>query len=76
MRTYSPLISLQELIALQTSQNVILIDASNSKTAKSDYNTSHLKGALFVDTNTELSNTAQDPKFGGRHPLPSLEDFS
>ncbi len=40
-----------------------------------EYSDFHLKDALFVDTNTELSNTVQDPKFGGRHPLPSLEDF-
>lgn len=76
MKIASPLISVSEFITLQNSTDLILIDASNSKTAFSDNQKEHLKGARFVDLNNELSDTSVDPKFGGRHPLPKLKDFS
>ncbi|MET9023600.1 sulfurtransferase [Actinopolymorpha sp. NPDC004070] len=39
------------------------------------YRTGHVPGARYVDFDTVLSGPA-DPSGGGRHPLPSAEDFA
>ena len=71
-----PLISATELFALLETKNLVLIDASNSKEAFNNYLASHLKGALFVDLNTQLADIKEDVAVGGHHPLPTLEQFS
>lgn len=70
----SPIIKPDELIALNHTSELILIDASNG--AKENYNAEHLDGALYVDLNTQLANIKVDVSIGGRHPLPTLEQFS
>lgn len=72
----SPIISASELLQLYPSENLILIDASNGKNAKENYDTKHLEGALFVDLNTQLADIKDDFALGGRHPLPKIEDFA
>ncbi|WP_130734488.1 sulfurtransferase [Flavobacterium sp. J27] len=72
----SSLISATELLALLETKNLILIDASNGKEAFNNYLESHLLGALFVDLNTQLATIKEDVAEGGRHPLPTLEQFS
>jgi thiosulfate/3-mercaptopyruvate sulfurtransferase len=68
----SPIISPEELLDLKKNKMVILIDASFGK---SNYLNKHLKGALHVDLNTELSDIKEDFANGGRHPLPSAGQF-
>lgn len=72
----SPLITATELLNLHKNSSVILIDASNGKNAYENYLESHLQGALFVDLNTQLTDINEDVAMGGRHPLPTLEQFS
>ncbi|MVO10441.1 sulfurtransferase [Flavobacterium sp. TP390] len=72
----SPLISATELLALLETKKLVLIDASNGKEAFNNYLASHLQGALFVDLNTQLAAIKEDVAEGGRHPLPTLEQFS
>lgn len=72
----SPLINATELLTLHQTASIILIDASNGKNAYDNYLESHLQGALFVDLNTQLANIKEDVAVGGRHPLPTLEQFS
>ncbi len=72
----SPLITATELIKLHQTSSIILIDTSNGKNAYDNYLESHLQGALFIDLNTQLADIKEDVSFGGRHPLPSLEQFS
>ena len=70
-----PIIHPQELASLQ-SKDIVLIDTSNGKDARANYGKKHLMGALFVDMNTQLATIHDDVAIGGRHPLPTLEQFS
>lgn len=72
----SPLISPEELLALHSSQNIILIDARAGINAEENYNNEHLQGARFVDLNRDLATVETNPSNGGRHPLPSVSKFS
>lgn len=72
----SPIIKAKELTEVCKSEDLILVDASNGKNAKANYNKKHLEGALFVDLNTQLANIKEDFADGGRHPLPTIEQFS
>lgn len=72
----SPLITATELLTLHQTSSIILIDASNGKNAYDNYLESHLQGALFIDLNTQLADIKEDVSIGGRHPLPTLEQFS
>jgi thiosulfate/3-mercaptopyruvate sulfurtransferase len=76
MATISPIIQAAELLKLHTSENIILVDVSNGKNAKSNYDAKHLEGALFIDLNTQLAEIKDDLSIGGRHPLPKTEDFA
>ena len=71
-----PLLTATELLTLHQTSSIILIDASNGKNAYENYLESHLQGALFVDLNTQLADIKEDVAVGGRHPLPTLEQFS
>lgn len=68
----SPIISPEELLELNENEKIILIDASFGKT---NYLDKHLKGALHVDLNAELSDIKDDFAKGGRHPLPNSIHF-
>ncbi len=72
----SPLINPHELVALREDNNFVLIDVRTGVAAKELYLTEHLKGAFFVDLNSDLADIKEDAADGGRHPLPSLEQFS
>jgi len=72
----SPIIKPNELVLLQQEAELILIDTSNGPNAKENYEKKHLAGALYVDLNTQLADIKADVSIGGRHPLPTLEQFS
>lgn len=72
----SPIISAKELSALLPTGLVLIIDARGSATAREAYLNSHLQGAIFIDTETELADKHTGAAHGGRHPLPSPEKFS
>lgn len=72
----TPLISPNELLKLIQTEEFILIDASNSKNSKENYDKCHLEGALHVDLNSQLADIQPDVAIGGRHPLPSFIQFS
>lgn len=72
----SPIINADELLALYQKGNLVIIDCSNEKDAQFNYNERHLDGALFVDLNTQLADIKENLSNGGRHPLPSFEQFS
>lgn len=71
--TISPLITVEELSNLN---KVILIDARAGANAFENYKKEHLQGARFVDLNRDLAAIPENPANGGRHPLPSVEDFA
>jgi thiosulfate/3-mercaptopyruvate sulfurtransferase len=72
----STIINATELLTIYKTENILLVDASNGPNTKLNYENKHLEGALFVDANTQLATIETDVAVGGRHPLPSLEDFS
>lgn len=72
----SCIINISELLKTYLDDNFILIDVGNGESAKAEYIENHLKGALFVDLNTELADIKDDFAHGGRHPLPTLKQFS
>lgn len=70
------IINASELLAIYKTENILLVDASNGPNTKLNYENKHLEGAIFVDANTQLATIETDVAVGGRHPLPSIEDFS
>jgi thiosulfate/3-mercaptopyruvate sulfurtransferase len=72
----SPIITPNQLIEAVQTNAIVLVDATNSPVAYQNYQQSHLQGALFVDVNTQLADIKDDVLIGGRHPLPTLEQFS
>ncbi|WP_443944810.1 sulfurtransferase [Pedobacter sp. AW1-32] len=73
MKAIQPIVTPEDLIPLNQKQEIVLIDASAG--SKSRYDEQHLEGALFADVNTDLANIT-DYANGGRHPLPTLIQFS
>jgi len=71
----SPIIQANELLALYKSTYLVLIDASNGKNAKANFEGKHLEGAQFVDLNSQLADIKENLSIGGRHPLPKIENF-
>lgn len=72
----SPIIEPAELLNIFQNKEVIIIDACSGEKAISNYKEKHLKGALFVDLDTHLADISKNPTNGGRHPLPSIQQFS
>jgi len=71
-----PLISPNQLLNCFQTVDFILIDASNNKDSKENYLKCHLEGALHVDLNSQLADIKSDFSMGGRHPLPTIQQFS
>jgi thiosulfate/3-mercaptopyruvate sulfurtransferase len=72
----SPIITPNQLLEAVKTNAIVLVDATNSPLAYQNYQESHLQGALFVDVNTQLADIKEDVSKGGRHPLPTVEQFS
>ena len=72
----SPIINATELLTIYKTENILLVDASNGPNTRLNYDSKHLEGAIFADANTQLATIETDVAIGGRHPLPSIEDFS
>lgn len=71
-----PLIQASELQSIIDLESTILIDVRTGPNAKAAYESEHLKGARFVDLDSELAEIPENTAFGGRHPLPSIEKFT
>lgn len=69
----SPVVSPAELAGLLG--QVILVDVRTGADARASYERAHLPSARFVDLETELA-VPDDPRHGGRHPLPSPARFA
>lgn len=71
----SPIISASALKTIQHSRNLILFDVRVGKDAKEKYLKKHIKGARFADLEKDLAEVPENAAFGGRHPLPDIENF-
>ncbi len=74
MQNLSPIIEVDELMQISENQNLRIFDVRTGSNAKENYNKKHLAYSVFVDLNSDLAEI-DDPKNGGRHPLPKFEDF-
>lgn len=70
-----PIISPSALKKLST-ENLIILHARVGKDVYQNYLNRHIKGARFIDLNKDLAEIGNNVAFGGRHPLPSPENFS
>lgn len=57
-------------------KNLIILDARTGKDAYQSYFQKHIKGARFIDLDKDLAEIGNDAAFGGRHPLPKIENFA
>lgn len=71
-----PIIEVEMFLNIYKNADVLIFDVSNSKNAKTNYDTEHIEGALFVDLNTQLADIKSDVSIGGRQPLPKIETFA
>jgi thiosulfate/3-mercaptopyruvate sulfurtransferase len=71
----SPIISAKELKLVLDDKDLVLIDASYPN-GKESFKVEHIKGALYVDLDADLADIKSDYANGGRHPLPSVEQFT
>ncbi len=83
MTTYSTLISVAQLQALQTSAAPLHIwdcsfDLTDAAAGTAAFAQAHIAGAHYVHLDTQLSDKtgAQDTASGGRHPLPARQKFA
>jgi thiosulfate/3-mercaptopyruvate sulfurtransferase len=51
-------------------------DLTDPPAARRRYVEGHIPGAAFLDLDSELSDLSIPPEVGGRHPLPSAEQFA
>jgi thiosulfate/3-mercaptopyruvate sulfurtransferase len=72
----SPIIEVNELLKIQHNADLVILDVSNSKNARTRYEAEHLAGAFFIDLNSQLADIKTDYADGGRHPLPDTEVFA
>jgi thiosulfate/3-mercaptopyruvate sulfurtransferase len=71
----SPLIEIEEL-STAIELGAVLIDARGGADGYQRYLTGHLPEALYADLDKDLAAHPENAAFGGRHPLPALEDFA
>ncbi|MFC0517615.1 sulfurtransferase [Mucilaginibacter angelicae] len=57
-------------------QDTILIDARGGQDSYQRYLAGHLNHAIYADLDQHLTTKPDDPAFGGRHPLPNIQEFA
>jgi thiosulfate/3-mercaptopyruvate sulfurtransferase len=70
-----PIINATQFLNALSGRDAVIIDARGGPDARERYARSHVRGALFVDLETELSSKKANAAAGGRHPLPDVKQF-
>lgn len=65
---------LNETMSDSSQSNLVIIDASYPD-GKTSFLKSHIKGAQFINLDSDLSDAKSNLASGGRHPLPSINNF-
>jgi thiosulfate/3-mercaptopyruvate sulfurtransferase len=71
-----PIVLADDLASLDSTENVLFIDARSGPDAVSKYNDGHLAEAVHVDLDRDLAQKPTNPAEGGRHPLPEPKIFA
>ena len=69
-----PLIEAEELKTAH--HDLVIIDARGGKDSHERYLSGHLDKAIYVDLDRNLAAHTDNPAIGGRHPLPSVKEFT
>lgn len=70
-----PIISTKQLKEL-SAEKLIILDVRTGKDSYQNYLNKHLKKARFIDLDKDLAEIVEDAAFGGRHPLPDIQNFA
>lgn len=70
-----PIISQKQLKEL-SAEKLTILDIRTGKDSYQNYLNQHLKNARFVDLEKDLAETNENAAFGGRHPLPDIQNFA
>lgn len=70
----SPLIEMTDPLVFDPA--TILIDVRAGADAHQKYLAGHLPNAIFASLDVDLASKPADPAYGGRHPLPALDNFA
>jgi thiosulfate/3-mercaptopyruvate sulfurtransferase len=70
----SPLIEIND--PALAAQDTILIDARGGQDSYQRYLAGHLNHAIYADLDQHLTTKPDDPAYGGRHPLPNIQEFA
>ena len=73
--TYYPIINAGDVGRYIGQPEVVLVDARGGLDADQRFQTGHLRGAVFMDLENDLSRKSPDAAKGGRHPLPDPGSF-
>lgn len=71
----NPIVNALELLAIQDESNIVIVDARGGAGAYEKYLSAHLQDAVYLDLEKDLAHKT-DPKYGGRHPLPDINQFA
>jgi thiosulfate/3-mercaptopyruvate sulfurtransferase len=71
----SPIIEIDAFKILQNQKSLIIIDVRSGSDAKERFLKGHIENAIFVDLDTQLADIKPDTSIGGRHPLPTIDQF-
>lgn len=70
-----PVIEVAQLFQIVHHSEVKIFEVTNGPQARENFDKEHLKGAFFLDLETELTRPIADYSKGGRHPLPDTAVF-
>lgn len=74
-KTTSPIIDAHDVRQMMNKDEVVIVDARGGADAFKRYQAGHLKEAIFMDLDRDLSQKVEDAAKGGRHPLPHPDVF-
>ncbi|WP_394790534.1 sulfurtransferase [Rhodoferax sp.] len=78
---YTTIISAEQLLALESSQQPYMVfdcsfDLAQPDAGLQSYRAAHIAGAVYAHLNDNLSAVGEAAESGGRHPLPLMEAFA
>ncbi len=71
-----PIITAQELHNIISQKDLVILDARTGKNAQESFLEKHISKAGFIDLDKDLAQIGENAAFGGRHPLPPIDQFA